>query len=302
MLESVLRRIEETKAQGRLLIHEPMARHTTFRVGGPADALFLADSEDAMISVMAVCRETHTPMTFIGRGSNLIVRDKGIRGLVIAPGEGMARMEREGDILTAGAGASLSALSAEAARWGLSGLEFASGIPGSVGGGVAMNAGAYGGEIKDVLVDARVYMEGEIRTLNLQQMEMGYRSTLPLRVGAPVLSARFHLTPGEREAIFRRMNELNQRRRDKQPVNLPSAGSVFKRPEGYFAGTLIEQAGLKGRRIGDAQVSEKHAGFIVNVGQAKAEDILALIALIQREVKEKFSVSLQTEVRVLGEE
>ena len=157
MLESVLRRIEETKAQGRLLIHEPMARHTTFRVGGPADALFLADSEDAMLSVMAVCRETHTPMTFIGRGSNLIVRDKGIRGLVIAPGEGMARMEREGDILTAGAGASLSALSAEAARWGLSGLEFASGIPGSVGGGVAMNAGAYGGEIKDVLVDARVY-------------------------------------------------------------------------------------------------------------------------------------------------
>lgn len=302
MLESVLRRIEETKAQGKLLIHEPMARHTTFRVGGPADALFLADSEDAMLSVMAVCRETHTPMTFIGRGSNLIVRDKGIRGLVIAPGEGMARMEREGDILTAGAGASLSALSAEAARWGLSGLEFASGIPGSVGGGVAMNAGAYGGEIKDVLVDARVYMEGEIRTLNLQQMEMGYRSTLPLRAGAPVLSARFRLAPGEREAIFRRMNELNQRRRDKQPVNLPSAGSVFKRPEGYFAGTLIEQAGLKGRRIGDAQVSEKHAGFIVNVGQAKAEDILALIALIQREVKEKFSVSLQTEVRVLGEE
>lgn len=302
MLDSVLHRIEEIQAAGRLLINEPMSAHTTFRVGGPADALFLADNEQAMIAVMDICREMNTPMTFIGRGSNLIVRDKGIRGMVIALGEGMSRIERAGNVLIAGAGASLSALSAEAARCALTGLEFASGIPGSVGGGVAMNAGAYGGEIKDVLLDARVYIDGEIRTLNLEQMEMSYRSTLPLRRGAPVLSARFQLTPGNEQEIVQKMNELNQRRRDKQPVNMPSAGSVFKRPEGYFAGTLIEQAGLKGRRIGDAQVSEKHAGFIINVGQARAEDVLALIALIQREVKEKFSVSLQTEVRVLGEE
>ena len=303
MLESVLLRLEEMPGAGKILRDEPMARHTTFRVGGAADALFLADSEEAIMAAMALCREFDTPMTFIGRGSNLIVKDKGIRGLVISPGAGMARIERVGeDILEAGAGAALSALSAEAARCGLSGLEFASGIPGSVGGGTAMNAGAYGGEMKDVLLDARVYMDGGVRTLSVDEMEMGYRTSLPLRLSAPVLSSRFRLKAGDSEAIFARMNELNQRRRDKQPVNLPSAGSVFKRPEGYFAGDLIERAGLKGRRVGDAQVSEKHAGFIVNVGQASAGDILNLIALIQREVYEKFSVALETEVRVLGED
>ena len=211
----------------------------------------------------------------IGNGSNLLVRDGGIRGLVIALGEGMAAIARVGNVITAWAGASLARVSAYAQASGLSGLEFASGIPGTLGGGCAMNAGAYGGQLSDVLIDAEVLLDGEERTLTRDEMQMGYRTSLPLREGGVVLSARFALTPDDPEAIAARMRELNARRRDKQPLNYPSAGSTFKRPEGHFAGALIEQAGLKGRRVGGAQVSEKHAGFIVNTGGATAADILA---------------------------
>ena len=286
----------------QILENEPMFRHTTFKVGGPADVLFLPESEDQLVRALAIARDAGTPCIVIGNGSNLVVRDGGIRGLVIALGEGMAAIVRTGDTLTAWAGASLARVSAYAQTSGLSGLEFASGIPGTLGGGCAMNAGAYGGQLSDALIDARVLLDGEVKTLTVDDMQMGYRTSLPLREGGIVISARFALTPDDPEAIAARMRELNARRRDKQPLNHPSAGSTFKRPEGYFAGALIEQAGLKGRRVGGAQVSEKHAGFIVNTGGATATDILTLIGVVQDEVLARFGVRLETEVRILGED
>ena len=286
----------------QILENEPMSRHTTFRVGGPADVLFLPESEEQLLQALSIAREAGAPCVVIGNGSNLVVKDGGIRGLVIALGEGMAAIARAGETLTAWAGASLARVSAYAQASGLSGLEFASGIPGTLGGGCAMNAGAYGGQLSDVLVDARVLLDGEVRTLTVEEMQMGYRTSLPLRKGGIVISARFALTPDEPEAIAARMRELNARRRDKQPLNYPSAGSTFKRPEGYFAGALIEQAGLKGKRVGGAQVSEKHAGFIVNTGGATAADILTLIGTVQDEVADRFGVRLETEVRILGED
>ena len=285
----------------QLLLDEPMAKHTTFRVGGPADALFLPRSGEQARLALKAARECGVAAVVIGNGSNLIVRDGGIRGLVIVLGEGMSRAWREGNVIAAEAGISLARLSSLVQAEGLSGLEFASGIPGTLGGGCAMNAGAYGGQLSDVLVDARVLRDDEIVTLTAAQLELGYRTSLPLRTGGIVLEARFELTPGDPEAIAERMRELNARRRDKQPLNYPSAGSTFKRPEGYFAGALIEQAGLKGRAVGGAVVSEKHAGFIVNAGGATAADILALIDVVQGEVLRRFGVALETEVRVLGE-
>ena len=286
----------------QILENEPMSRHTTFRVGGPADVLFLPESEEQLLQALSIAREAGVPCFVIGNGSNLVVKDGGIRGLVIALGEGMAAIARAGETLTAWAGASLARVSAYAQASGLSGLEFASGIPGTLGGGCAMNAGAYGGQLSDVLVDARVLLDGEVRTLTVEEMQMGYRTSLPLRRGGIVISARCALTPDDPEAIAARMRELNARRRDKQPLNYPSAGSTFKRPEGYFAGALIEQAGLKGKRVGGAQVSEKHAGFIVNTGGATAADILTLIGTVQDEVADRFGVRLETEVRILGED
>ena len=286
----------------QILENEPMSRHTTFRVGGPADVMFLPESEEQVVQALSLAREAQVPIIIIGNGSNLVVRDGGIRGLVIALGEGMAAIVRVEHTVSALAGASLARVSAYAQASGLSGLEFASGIPGTLGGGCAMNAGAYGGQLSDVLIDARVLLNGELRTLTVEQMQMGYRTSLPLREGGIVLSARFALTPDDPEAIAARMRELNARRRDKQPLNWPSAGSTFKRPEGHFAGALIEQAGLKGRRVGGAQVSEKHAGFIVNVGDATAGDILTLIGVVQDEVAARFGVRLETEVRILGED
>ena len=286
----------------QVLVNEPMARHTTFRVGGPADALFLPEGEDQLIAALSAAREAGVDAFVIGNGSNLIVRDGGVRGLVIAIGEGMSDIRREGDTVIAQAGASLARVAGFAQGEGLSGLEFASGIPGTLGGGCAMNAGAYGGQLSDVLIDARVLLADRIVTLDRGGMEMGYRTSLPLRTGGIVLSARFALTPDDPAAILERMKDLNARRRDKQPLNLPSAGSTFKRPEGHFAGALIEQAGLKGRSVGGAQVSEKHAGFIVNTGGTTAADVLALIRLVQDEVQARSGIRLETEVRVLGED
>lgn len=286
----------------QILTDEPMALHTTFRVGGPADVMFLPESPDQVARALAAAEEAGVPAVVIGNGSNLVVRDGGIRGLVIVLGEGMAAVDRVENVIAAQAGVSLARVAAYAQSAGLSGLEFASGIPGTLGGGCAMNAGAYGGQLSDVLVDAEVLMNGEIRTMTNGELQLGYRTSLPLREGGVVLSARFALTPDDPEAIAARMRELNARRRDKQPLNLPSAGSTFKRPEGYFAGALIEQAGLKGRSVGGAQVSPKHAGFIVNTGGATATDILTLIGVVQDEVQARFGVRLETEVRVLGED
>lgn len=288
--------------EDQIRIDEPMSRRTTFRVGGPADVLFLPESAGQVVRALDAARAAGVPAVVIGNGSNLLVRDKGIRGLVVALGEGFSEVRIDGETVEAQAGVSLAKLAAAAQSAGLSGLEFASGIPGSLGGGCAMNAGAYGGQLSDVLVDAQVLMDGEIRTLSNAEMQMGYRTTRPLREGGIVLSARFALKRDDPGAILARMKELNARRRDKQPLNFPSAGSTFKRPEGYFAGALIEGAGLKGRSVGGAQVSEKHAGFIINTGGATAADILALIGVVQDEVQARSGVRLETEVRILGEE
>ena len=286
---------------GQLLRDEPMSRHTTFRVGGPADMMFFPSMEQQISAALKLARDYHVPALVVGNGSNLLVRDGGVIGLVIVLGERFSHIEIHDNILTAQAGASLNKVAAAAQSAGLSGLEFASGIPGTLGGGCAMNAGAYGGELKDVLVWADVLLDGELRRLSRDEMEMGYRSTMPLRRGAIVLSACFELRQDDPEAIQERMRDLANRRREKQPLNLPSAGSTFKRPEGHFAGALIEQCGLKGCTIGGAQVSEKHAGFIVNVGEATAADILRLIAHVQEVVLAQTGVQLETEVRVLGE-
>ena len=285
----------------QLLYNEPMSRHTTFRVGGPADVMAFPESAEQLCAVLEAAKVCGVPVLVMGNGSNMIVRDGGIRGLVVVLGERFAKIDVNGTEIIAQAGASLARVAATAQAAGLTGLEFSSGIPGTLGGGCAMNAGAYGGQLSDVLVDARVYLNGEIRTLTLEEMQMGYRSTLPLREGGIVLEARFALKEDDGEAIMARMKDLNARRRDKQPLNFPSAGSTFKRPEGYFAGALIEQSGLKGASVGGAQVSEKHAGFIVNTGNATAKDITDLIAHVQRVVLEKFGVRLETEVRIIGE-
>ena len=285
----------------QLLKNEPMSKHTTFRVGGPADLMYFPSTDEQLCKALQAAKEAGIPVLVMGNGSNMIVRDGGIRGLVIVLGERFSNISVDGCVLTAQAGASMAKVAATAQQASLSGLEFASGIPGTLGGGCAMNAGAYGGQLSDVLVDARVYLNGEIRTLTREEMEMGYRSTLPLREGGIVLSARFELKNDDGEEIMARMKDLNARRRDKQPLNFPSAGSTFKRPEGYFAGALIEQSGLKGRTVGGAQVSEKHAGFVINIGNATAADITELIAQVQKEVMERFGVQLETEVRILGE-
>ena len=285
----------------QLLLNELMSRHTTFRVGGPADLMYFPSSSEQLVGALKAAQEAGVPAMVMGNGSNMIVRDGGVRGLVIVLGERFAQVSVDGEILTAQAGASMAKVSSAAQAAALAGLEFASGIPGSLGGGCAMNAGAYGGQLSDVLVGAQVYLNGEIRKMTKDDLQMGYRTTLPLREGGVVLSARFKLMPDDGEAIMERMRDLNARRRDKQPLNFPSAGSTFKRPEGYFAGALIEQAGLKGRTVGGAQVSEKHAGFIVNVGGATAADITGLIKVVQDEVLRAFGVQLETEVRIIGE-
>lgn len=287
--------------QDRLLENEPMSRHTTFRVGGPADLMFLPASAQELCDALRLAREAGVPAQVLGNGSNLIVRDGGIRGLTIVLGEHFSDIRVEGKRLCAQAGALLSRVAAAAMEAGLSGLEFAGGIPGTLGGGCAMNAGAYGGQISDVLVSAEVLLGGEVRTLSLEEMQMGYRTTLPLREGGVVLSACFELERDDSDAIQSRMKELNARRRDKQPLNLPSAGSTFKRPEGHFAGALIEGCGLKGCAVGAAQVSQKHAGFIVNTGGATAKDILQLIAHVQAVVRRETGVELELEVKIMGE-
>ena len=285
-----------------LRMDEPMARHTTFRVGGPADYMYFPDSEADLLNAIDCARRAEMDCIIIGNGSNLVVRDGGIRGMVIVLGDAFADIRAEDTRIIAQAGVSLAKAASFAQERGLSGLEFAGGIPGTLGGGCAMNAGAYGGQISDVLISARVLLDGEIRALSRDEMQMGYRTTLPLARSGIVLSAIFELRRDDPAAILARMKDLNARRREKQPLNLPSAGSMFKRPEGHFAGALIQECGLKGARVGGAQVSEKHAGFVVNAGGATAADILNLVALVQRAVLEKTGIALEMEPRVVGEE
>ena len=267
----------------------------------PPSVFLPASSEEVLLAISAA-KECGVEYRVIGNGSNLLVKDGGLKGLTIILGEKYAEIRVEGARIAAQAGAMLSRVSSAACEAGLSGLEFASGIPGTLGGGCAMNAGAYGGQLSDVLVSAEVLLEGEVKTLSRDELEMGYRTTLPLKKGGVVLSAVFELKEDDREAISERMRDLNARRRDKQPLNMPSAGSTFKRPEGHFAGALIEGCGLKGFAIGGAQVSEKHAGFVVNTGDATAKDILNLMKHVQDTVLREKGVLLEPEVRILGED
>lgn len=284
-----------------ILVNEPMKNHTTFRVGGPADVLVSPDLE-TLPGIIALAKELELPVTIIGNGSNLLVGDKGIRGLVVELGKAADEITIDGTILTAGAGSLLSKAANQAAAAGLGGMEFAAGIPGSVGGAVVMDAGAYGGEIKDIIVSADVLTpEGEIITLTTAELELGYRHSCITEKGYVVLRAVFRLEEKPKEEIQDLMAALREKRVSKQPLEYPSAGSTFKRPEGYFAGQLIQDADLKGYTVGGAQVSVKHSGFVINIGDATAADILQLIHDVQDRVFEKFGVRMEPEVRMLGE-
>lgn len=288
---------------GQLKLSEPMKSHTTFRIGGPADYFALPADEKELALAVQLCQEHEIPFYVIGNGSNLLVSDKGFRGVVFCIGNGMDAIEiSEAGVLKAQAGASLARCASRAAAGSLSGLEFAGGIPGTLGGAVMMNAGAYGGEMRDTILWARILWEnGEIEKLSKEELLLSYRHSILAERPGIVLEAAFQLEKGNREEILERMNGFNQSRREKQPLNYPSAGSTFKRPEGYFAGKLIMDAGLRGFRIGDAMVSEKHCGFVVNVGEATAEQVKELMEEVDRIVFEKFGVHLAPEVRLVGE-
>lgn len=286
-----------------LLLEEPMAKHTSFRIGGPADVLAQPADEAELAALLKRAGEHAVPVTLIGNGSNLLVRDKGIRGLVIKLSNIFSSITVEGNVLTFGSGISLAMASKKAASLSLSGLEFAVGIPGTIGGAVYMNAGAYDGEMAKVVTCVRVMdMQGKISELQASELDFAYRHTALQNSGLIVISVTVALQPGEAESIAAKMADFSQRRISKQPLELPSAGSMFKRPPGYFAGTLIEQTGLKGYTVGGAQVSQKHAGFVVNVGGATAKDVLQLISDVQSKVFAAHGVRLEPEVLVLGEE
>ena len=280
--------------------NEPMSRHTSFKIGGPADMYASVTDEVQLKELILEAKRTDTPYLVIGNGSNMLVSDKGIRGLVIQVA--INYVEIDGMIVRAGAGALMSRIAAEAARAELTGFETFSGIPGTLGGGIFMNAGAYGGELKNVIRSVR-YMDeyGDGFDIRGQDCEFGYRTSVFSKGAKYIISAEIELEKGNESDIRAAMADYNKRRSDKQPLAFPSAGSVFKRPEGYFAGALIEAAGLKGYRIGGAEVSELHAGFIVNRGGATASDVLALVEYIKKTVMDKSGVMLEPEIRLIGE-
>lgn len=285
----------------QVLKDEPMSRHTTFRIGGPAD-YFVCPDREQIAAVLAVAKKCGMAITVIGNGSNLLVGDKGIRGLVVEIGSAMNQIMVDKNHITAGAGALLSQVAAKAAAAELGGMEFAAGIPGSVGGAVTMNAGAYGGEMKDILRTVTVLTpEGELKTLDVSEMDLSYRHSCVPEQQYIVLEAEIELGYKPEEEIRAQMEELRNKRIEKQPLEYPSAGSTFKRPEGYFAGKLIMDAGLRGYRVGDAQVSEKHCGFVINRKNASAQEVRQLMQDVQHKVKAQFGVMLEPEVKMLGE-
>lgn len=302
MKQEIITRLEQILTKDRIRQNEPMKNHTTFRVGGPAD-IFLTPSAEELPAVLSVCREERVPVTVIGNGSNLLVGDRGIRGVVICIGSGMRGIRVDGEKIFLEAGVTLAAAAQQAAKAGLTGLEFASGIPGTFGGAVVMNAGAYGGEMKDVIVSVRVISEdGEILTLSKEELDLSYRHSVIPERGYLVIDGELLLTrEKDPDQITERMEELKKKRIEKQPLEYPSAGSTFKRPEGYFAGKLIMDAGLRGFSVGGAAVSEKHCGFVINKGNATAADICALMDEVTRIVKEKYAVTLEPEVKKVGE-
>lgn len=300
-MNNLIEKLSAVLGEGKLRTEEPMSAHTTFRIGGPAEVFVEPDSEEKLCSVVGLCREAGVPFVCVGNGSNLLVSDSGIRGVVISTRKGMEWLEIEGELVTAGAGILLGKLAAECCRAGLGGLEFAGGIPGTVGGAVVMNAGAYGGEMKQVLTKVHVLMpDGSLIWMPAEEMELGYRTSCIPSCGGIVTSAQFKLYPRDPAQIKAEMDELGRKRREKQPLEFPSAGSTFKRPVGYFAGKLIQDAGLAGFRVGGAEVSAKHCGFVINRGGATAADVLELCRQVEDEVYRQFGVSLEMEIRKLG--
>lgn len=288
---------------GTISVDEPMSVHTSFRIGGPADIFIRPSGASAIAKIIAFCNENAIPVMVMGNGTNLLVRDKGIRGAVIQLTDNMSSFEVNGEEIIAEAGILISRLSKIALEHGLCGLEFAEGIPGTLGGAVTMNAGAYDGDMSMVVKETE-YLGADltIRTLDNKHHQFGKRSSIIQSEGGTVIRTVIRLKKGDKKQIKIRMDDFRARRREKQPLDLPSAGSIFKRPEGYFAGKLVQDCGLRGFRIGGAEVSTLHCGFIVNVANATARDVTSLIELIQNTVYEKYGVMLQTEVKIVGEE
>lgn len=284
-----------------ILIEEPMSKHTSFKIGGPVDFFLLPRTIEQLKESIDICKQNHIPYYIMGNGSNLLVKDGGFRGVIIQVYKNLSNLHINGEIVEAEAGILLSTLSKKVCKVELAGFEFASGIPGTLGGAVCMNAGAYGGEINDVILSATVIDDkGDIITIEKDDLELGYRTSIIQKNNFIVVSAKLKLKKGNMNEINAIMDDLTDKRTTKQPLEMPSAGSTFKRPVGHFAGKLIMDAGLRGYRIGDAQVSEKHCGFIVNLGNATAKNVLDLIEHIQEEVKSQFQVVLEPEVRIIG--
>ncbi len=304
MNEAFYQKLKTILNDKQIMIEEPLARHTTFEIGGPAQFLVLPESISQVTAAIKLCREENMPYYIMGNGSNLLVGDKGYRGTIIKLSQafGKISVDERQYIVRAQAGILLSRLAAEIAEYSLTGFEFAAGIPGTLGGAVTMNAGAYDGDISQSILKAVVLdQEGSILRLTKEELKMGYRTTAIQDNHYIVLEAAFGFKPGSKEEIISKINDLNARRREKQPLEYPSAGSTFKRPVGYYAGKLIMDSGLRGYQVGNAQVSEKHCGFVINKGGATAGEVIALISYIIETVNHKFGVVLEPEVKLLGD-
>lgn len=302
MDQKIIERFSNLLGNEKVRINEPMNRHTTFRIGGPADYFLLPSSSEEVKGILEICKEESLQYFILGNGSNLLVSDEGYRGVIIQLYRNYGGLTVEGTEIRAGAGVLLSQIAAAARNESLTGFEFAGGIPGTLGGAVVMNAGAYGGELKDVLKEAVVMdREGNIFTVPVEKLAMGYRTSLVKTAGYLVLEVVISLKKGSQEEIRDTMKDLADRRISKQPLEYPSAGSTFKRPEGYFAGKLIMDAGLRGYQVGGAQVSEKHCGFVINKGDATAADICQLMQDVSDKVQAQFGVVLEPEVKMIGE-
>ena len=298
-IDALEQRLAEVLEADQILRNEPMSRHTTFKVGGPADLFVSPSTVDEISACVAAAQEAGVPWRVLGAGSNVLVPDEGVRGLVIHLGKNYSSITLNGTCIYAQAGATNEEVAMKALDKGLSGYEFASGIPGSIGGAAIMNAGAYDGEIKDVCKSIICLTpEGEVLEIGVDDADLGYRHSLMMDKGYVVLEAVLGLEPGDTAKIAARIEELTRRRAEKQPLEMGSAGSTFKRPEGYYAGQLIEEAGMRGHRVGDAMVSEKHCGFVVNAGNATAADVLAVIHDVQEAVLANSGVQLEPEVRI----
>lgn len=303
MEKSQLHSLFIDKNIGTVLFDEPMKNHTSFKIGGPADVMIIPGSEEQLLNAVRLCREHGIQSYIMGNGSNLLVRDGGMRGAVIKISEGLNKIEVQGNNIYCEAGALLTGVSRTALANSLTGFEFANGIPGSIGGAITMNAGAYGGEMKDVVTKVRaIDMSSNIVEYTNEEMNFRYRGSKVVDENLIVLSVEVGLKPGNYEEIDATIKDLTYKRTSKQPLELPSAGSTFKRPVGYFAGKLIEDSGLRGLRLGGAQISEKHCGFVVNIDNATCKDVLQLISVVQKTVRDNFDVELDTEIKIIGED